>query len=226
MLDLQLTDFLFYAFALLITLSSIAVISLRNPIYSVLCLILAFFASAGIFLLIGAELISMLVVIVYVGAVAVLFLFVVMMLNIKLSSNKKSFQSYFPAGIIFAAFIFTLVAIIMSEYGDNATNSVSEFTDLPLAEASGEEPLTNSHEIGNVLYTDYILAFQTSGLILLLAMVGAIVLTLRHKEGVKRQSISSQVSRSIKDTITIVKSADFVTNIDDRRSNENKEQSS
>ncbi len=173
------------------------VIGVRNPVHSVLFLILAFFNAAGLFLLIGAEYLAMTLVIVYVGAVAVLFLFVVMMLDVNFAELKQGFLRYLPVGATVAILFFTelMIACIASiEYPTARA--------MPTPFASG---LPNTQAIGNVLYTDFIYPFQVSGLILLVAMIGAIVLTHRTRPGVRRQKIASQVARKRSDAIEIVK---------------------
>ncbi len=186
----------FILFSAIILLSSIAVISSRNPVHSVLFLILAFVNSAGIFVLAGAEFLAMILLIVYVGAVAVLFLFVVMMLNINLDEIKTQVKKYFYSGVLVGGIL--LLELLFS------------FTNLDVLKANKESfaknsNLTNTHQIGQVMYTDYFFVFQISGCILLVAMIGAIVLTLRRREGVLRQNISKQIDRKKEDSIEIIK---------------------
>lgn len=175
----------FYIFATIVTVSALAVIMAKNPVHSVLWLILSFFSAAGLMVLIGAEFLAMLLVVVYVGAVAVLFLFVVMMLDVDFVELKQGTLQYWPfAGLIGIAFIAEIaIAGFARESGNRA-----EFNPAPGAP-------TNTEAIGQVLYTDYFLLFQMAGLILLVAMIGAIVLTLRHKPHVKRQNIAEQTAR-------------------------------
>jgi NADH-quinone oxidoreductase subunit J len=181
-----------------LTLSALMVVSVRNPVYSVLFLILAFFNAAGLFLLIGAEYIAMTLVIVYVGAVAVLFLFVVMMLDINITEMKQGFLRYLPAGLVVAGLFF--VEIILAIYASLKDPSpLLQKAAIPLAEG-----MTNTRAIGNVLYTDYVLLFQLAGLVLLVAMIGAIVLTHRSRPGVRRQDIGNQISRSRKNAIELI----------------------
>lgn len=178
----------FYVLAVITVFSAFAVISARNPVHSVLFLILAFFSAAGLFVLLGAEFLAMLLVVVYVGAVAVLFLFVVMMLDVDFAELKQGFLSYLPAGAIVAL-------ALLGELGLVASAAMSA-NGAPIAltpAAPGE--ITNAEAIGQVLYTDYILVFQMAGLVLFVAMIGAIVLTLRHRPGVKKQDIAAQVGR-------------------------------
>ena len=178
----------FYVLAAIVVVSAFAVISARNPVHSVLFLILTFFTSAGLFVLLGAELLAMLLVVVYVGAVAVLFLFVVMMLDVDFAELKQGFLSYAPAGAIVAA-------VLLLELGLVAGAALS-VGGAPIAPAPpGPADVTNAEAIGRVLYTDYLLVFQMAGLVLFVAMVGAIVLTLRHRPGVKKQYIAAQGGR-------------------------------
>ena len=183
----------FYLFAGITCLAGLMVISSRNPVHSVLFLILAFFNSAGLFVLLGAEFLAMLLVVVYVGAVAVLFLFVVMMLDINFAELRDGFQRYMPlglgvGGILLAEILF--VFFTREEMSENL-NLVSE--------------VSNTRALGRVLYTDYIYLFQVAGLILLVAMIGAITLTLRRRENVRKQSISTQNDRTRDETIQVVK---------------------
>ena len=190
----MVTSFFFYLFSLIITSCAVMVISSKNPVHSVLFLILAFFNSGALFVILGAEFLAMMLVIVYVGAVAVLFLFVVMMLNINYSTIKDGFQKYLPIGLLIGLILFIEI-ILMVFSGDLLVNqNENTLTNLP-----------NTHQIGLLLYTDYIYVFQLSGLILLVAMVGAIVLTLRDRTGVKKQNITDQNSRKVSDVITLVK---------------------
>ncbi len=189
---------LFYLFSFMTIASAFAVVASRNPVYSVMFLILTFFNVAGLFVLLGAELLAMILVIVYVGAVAVLFLFVVMMLNINIAKVKEGFLKYMPLGLIIAVILFVELFLMIE-------SSVKNISDISKLE--GEQNISNAEAIGNILYTDYILLFQLSGLILLVAMIGAIILTHRKRSGVRKQSISKQLGRKVKDTIDIVKIA-------------------
>jgi len=164
----------------------------RNPVFSVLFLILAFFNAAGLFVLIGAEFIAMLLVVVYVGAVAVLFLFVVMMLDINFAEMRAGFQKYLPIGLVVGGIlVFELVAAM---YGDAFSGAT-----LPAA-----TEISNTRALGNVLYTKYMYLFQVAGLILLVAMIGAISLTMRRRSGVRRQVIAEQNMRRREDSVEIV----------------------
>ena len=182
----------FYLFAGIMLASGLMVVVSRNPVYSVLFLILAFFNAAGLFVLIGAEFLAMLLVVVYVGAVAVLFLFVVMMLDINFSEMRAGFQKYLPLGLIVGGIlVFELVAAM---YGD-------VFKGATLPEAMD---ISNTRALGNVIYTKYMYLFQVAGLILLVAMIGAISLTMRKREGVRRQSVAAQNLRSRAETVEVV----------------------
>lgn len=187
---------LFYMFSAILLGSASMVISGRNPVHSVLFLILAFFNAAALFLLVGAELLAMTIVIVYVGAVAVLFLFVVMMLDINFRDLRQGMMKYgLIGGIVGGVFAVELVAMGLAWAMSPAASQ--------LAAQPINKSITNTHAIGNVLYTDYIYLFQLSGLILLVAMIGAIVLTLRHRKGVKRQNINDQISRTVANTLRV-----------------------
>jgi NADH-quinone oxidoreductase subunit J len=190
----------FYLLALVSVLSALAVVTARNPVHSVLFLITVFFSAAGLFVLMGAEFLAMLLVVVYVGAVAVLFLFVVMMLDVDFVALRQGFARYLPIGGAIGVVLFleiVLVAIAVAQHG------VAKF-DQPLTPSN----VTNAEAIGSVLYTDYVYIFQAAGLVLLVAMIGAIVLTLRHRPGVKRQNIAAQVARNPKTGMTIVQIKD------------------
>lgn len=190
----------FYAFSAVLIASAIAVISARNPVHSVLFLILSFFNAAGLFIMLGAEFIAMALVIVYVGAVAVLFLFVVMMLDIDFVNLRKGMKKYAPIGalvglVLLAEFIWIYAS--WSAHPAALTNASQ-----PVPDAS---VITNTHALGHVLYTHYVYLFQISGLILLVAMIGAITLTLRARPDVRRQNVSLQVNRNPKDVLKIEK---------------------
>lgn len=177
----------FYVLAAIAVFSAFAVIAARNPVHSVLFLILTFFTAAGLFVLLGAEFLAMLLVVVYVGAVAVLFLFVVMMLDVDFAELKQGFLSYMPIGALVAAALMAELVLVAS--AANAARGA------PLVIADAPGGVTNAEAIGLVLYSEYLLAFQLAGLVLLVAMIGAIVLTLRHRPGVKKQDIAAQVGR-------------------------------
>jgi len=174
----------FWIFAAALVASALAVVSARNPVHSVLFLILAFVDAAGLFLLMGAEFLGMILVVVYVGAVAVLFLFVVMLLDVDFAELKQGFVRYLPIGAVIALFVAGEVAVTWNG------------SPTPAAASAPTGSLTNTAALGRVLYTHYFYFFQAAGMILLTAMIGAIVLTLRHKPGVKRQNIAAQVART------------------------------
>jgi NADH-quinone oxidoreductase subunit J len=187
----------FYVFSAVIIASALMVIAARNPVHSVLFLILAFFNAAALFVLLGAEFLAMILVVVYVGAVAVLFLFVVMMLDIDFVALRSGFMRYLPLGTFLGLVLFAEFLVVLGAWtfagGARAVRAV------PLPEG-----VTNTEALGRILYTDYIFYFQTAGVILLVAMIGAIVLTLRQRPGVKRQSIARQVAREPAAAIELV----------------------
>jgi len=184
----MLASIAFYVLSVIAVISAFAVISVRNPVHSVLFLILTFFTSAGLFVLLGAEFLAMLLVVVYVGAVAVLFLFVVMMLDVDFAELKKGFLSYMPLGALIALALMGELALVAS------ASMSAQGAPIAIAPMQTGE-ITNAEAIGHVLYTDYLLVFQMAGLVLFVAMIGAIVLTLRHRPGVKKQDIAAQVGR-------------------------------
>ncbi|MDG1708551.1 MAG: NADH-quinone oxidoreductase subunit J [Emcibacteraceae bacterium] len=181
---------MFYIFATILVGSAVMVVFSKNPVHSVLFLILAFFNAAGLFVLLGAEFVAMILVIVYVGAVAVMFLFVVMMLDINFTELRKGVQDYLPIGLLIGFIL--LVEMIVIAGGWSMTDGIATTITTPTPLAS---EITNTDAIGRVLYTDYIFLFQLAGLILLVAMIGAIVLTHRKRPGVKKQNIGEQVRR-------------------------------
>ena len=189
----------FYLLATVTVVSAFAVVSARNPVHSVLWLILAFFSAAGLFVLMGAEFLAMLLVVVYVGAVAVLFLFVVMMLDVDFVQLRQGFARYMPLGGLVAGGLAIEMVVVATTV---ATRGAAGGSDTPLA--SGASDVSNAEAIGRVLYTDYIYFFQAAGMVLLVAMIGAIVLTLRHKPGVRRQVIMDQVLRTPKTGMRVV----------------------
>ena len=181
----------FYLFALVAVGSGLMVVLARNPVHSVLFLILTFVAAAGLFLLAGAEFLALILIVVYVGAVAILFLFVVMMLDIDFGRVKRDTLKYAPIGVIIGVVL--LAELVIAATGNYYDPQMALATSMPIPPL---EEVSNIKALGSVLYTRYILFFQLAGLILFVAMVGAIVLTLRHKEGLKRQSIPQQVGRT------------------------------
>ncbi len=188
----------FYLFSTIMIVSALMVIAARNPVHSVLFLILAFVNAAGLFVLLGAEFLAMILVVVYVGAVAVLFLFVVMMLDVDFAELKQGFLQYLPLG----ALVGLVVAIEL-------ILTMSGWVRAPSAIAAAGTPIqngvSNTQALGLVLYTKYVYLFQAAGMVLLTAMIGAITLTLRHKPDVKRQVIEEQNARSRADAIEIKK---------------------
>ena len=190
----------FYAFSAIIIASAVMVVAARNPVHSVFFLILAFFNAAGLFVLAGAEFLAMIMVIVYVGAVAVLFMFVVMMLDINFIRLREGFLQYLPVGALVG--IILLIELIFV---------VSTQIDAPQVLAIGAAPApamtetSNTHALGQLIYTRYVYLFQAGGMILLVAMIGAIVLTLRQRVGVRKQSIAEQVGRRRSDAVEIRK---------------------
>jgi len=189
------TDIAFYVFSGIMIFCALMVISARNPVHSVLFLVAAFFNAAGLFLLLGAEFLAMMLVFVYVGAVLILFLFVVMMLDINIAVLRRGFTTYLPLGAIIG--IVLVAEIILAV-------QVSEGTPGAAAMQPTPPGVSNTEALGRILYTDYVFFFQTAGLVLLVAMIGAIVLTLRHRPGVRRQSISAQISRDPKEAVEIL----------------------
>jgi len=193
---------LFYIFAVVAVASGVLVVSARNPVHSVLFLILAFFNAAGMFILIGAEFLAMILVIVYVGAVAVLFLFVVMMLDIDFLQLRSGFVRYLPIGAIIGLILLAELVFVAAILGNAIAQHGASAT---MVSATGGLPVTNTRALGDILYTRYLLGFQLAGLILLVAMIGAIVLTLRHRADVRRQSIAEQLARRRTETVEVVK---------------------
>jgi len=190
----------FYLFAAITVASGVMVIASRNPVHSVLFLILAFFNAAGLFVLMGAEFLALILVIVYVGAVAVLFLFVVMMLDINFVELRQGFLQYLPVGVVIGVVLFVELLLVFGAWA--VAPEVAKSIAAPMPQPAD---LTNTAALGQLLYTRYVYVFQASGMILLVAMVGAIVLTLRAREGVRKQSIGRQVGRKRSETLEIVK---------------------
>ena len=186
----------FWVFAVTLVGSALAVIMARNPVHSVLFLILAFVNAGGLFLLMGAEFLGMILVVVYVGAVAVLFLFVVMMLDVDFAELKQGFVQYLPVGALIAFFVALELGYVAVGWSRSPDAAVA---------AAPSGTLSNTAALGRVLYTQYMYLFEAAGLILLTAMIGAIVLTLRHKRGVKRQSIEAQNARTAKNAVELKK---------------------
>lgn len=186
----------FYVLSAIAVLSALAVVSARNPVHSVLFLILTFFTAAGLFVLLGAEFLAMLLVVVYVGAVAVLFLFVVMMLDVDFVELKQGFLQYMPLGALVALALLLELGLVAGAATSANGAPISLTPNAP-------STVTNAEQIGQVLYTDYLMVFQMAGLILFVAMIGAIVLTLRHRPGVRKQDIAAQVGRRRADAVEL-----------------------
>ena len=191
----------FYLFSSVAVLSALMVVSSKNPVHSVLFLILSFVNASALFVLLGAEFLAMILIVVYVGAVAVLFLFVVMMLNVAQQKNEwfnsSGRSSHIPVGLLVSIIIFFELIIVIGgwKYKPDLLDSIA---------IEINTDLTNTQSLGSVIYTDYIHLFQLSGMVLLVAMIGAIVLTFRQRSGVKRQSYFKQISRDRKDGIELV----------------------
>jgi len=187
----------FYLLAAVAVAGGLMVVTAKNPVHSVLWLILTFFSSAGLFVLLGAEFLAMLLVVVYVGAVAVLFLFVVMMLDVDFVRLREGYARYLPlaaivAGVLLAEMIMISLVVVQGGAASDAVAPVAASADL-----------TNAEAIGRVLYTDYVYIFQAAGIVLLIAMIGAIVLTLRHKPNIKRQKAHDQINRDRKTAVEV-----------------------
>jgi NADH-quinone oxidoreductase subunit J len=190
----------FYLFAAVTVASAVMVIASKNPVHSVLFLILAFVNAAGLFVLMGAEFLAMILIVVYVGAVAVLFLFVVMMLDVDFAELRQGFLNYLPMGALVGALVLVELLLVVGAWtiGPAVPHAITS----PIPAASD---INNTQALGLVLYTRYVYFFEAAGVILLVAMVGAIVLTLQHKPGVKRQRIADQVARTRSTAIDVVK---------------------
>ena len=195
-----LTSIAFYVFAAILLVSAAMVVSARNPVHSVLFLILAFVNAAGLFVLMGAEFLAMILIVVYVGAVAVLFLFVVMMLDVDFAELRQGFLNYLPVGALVGAVLLAELLIVVGAWAIGPDVAKAIASPIP---PSGE--INNTQALGLVLYTRYVYFFQAAGVILLVAMIGAIVLTLQHKPNVRRQNITAQVTRGRASAIEIVK---------------------
>jgi NADH-quinone oxidoreductase subunit J len=193
-----LQEVAFGLLALVSVIAALMVVFAKNPVHSVLFLITVFFSAAGMFVLMGAEFLAMLLVVVYVGAVAVLFLFVVMMLDVDFVALRQGFARYMPLGLAIGLVLLiemVLVSVSVAQHGAASKNNA------PLVP---DQALPNAEAIGRVLYTDYVYLFQAAGLVLLVAMIGAIVLTLRHRPGVRKQNIAAQVGRTRKTGMEVV----------------------
>ncbi len=188
-----MSQFFFYLFSTILILSAIAVISARNPVHSVLYLILAFINAGCLFITMSAEFLAMMIIIVYVGAVAVLFLFVVMMLDVDLKVLRRNIKPYIPLALTIGSILLSELLILAHNWESSAYHLATPI----------DTNVSNTQQIGLTLYTDYALIFQLVGMILLLAMVGAIVLTLRQSHNLRRQQVADQVSRQRHDAIAI-----------------------
>jgi NADH-quinone oxidoreductase subunit J len=195
-----ITAIFFYLFASACIASAIMVVTARNPVHSVLFLILAFVNAAGLFVLLGAEFLAMILIIVYVGAVAVLFLFVVMLLDVDFAELRQGFLNYLPVGFLVGAILLAELLFIVGAWVIQP--GVPEAIAAPLPLASN---ISNTQALGLVLYTRYVYFFEAAGMILLVAMIGAIVMTLQHKPNVKRQNIGDQNARRRSTAIDVVK---------------------
>lgn len=198
--DILIQALAFYMFSFTVVASAVMVISARNPVHSVLFLILAFFNSAGLFVLLGAEFLAMILIVVYVGAVVVLFMFVVMMLDINYVQLRQGFLHYLPLGAMIGLVLLGEMLVIIGGWtlAPEVAETVSHSIQAP-------DLTSNTQALGELLYTHYIYLFQAAGMILLVAMIGAIVLTHRRREGVRKQRIADQIARRAEETVQIVK---------------------
>ena len=193
---MQASEMIFYFFSSIIVVAALLVVMSRNPVHSVLWLILTFFGSSGLFILLGAEFLALILMIVYVGAVAVLFMFVVMMLNINFSELRSGFTRYLPVGLLIGLVLFVELNLVFSDW-------VPDNSFKPKIQSITDTNIENTKQLGLVLYTDFILYFQLAGIILLIAMIGAIVLTHQKKRSIKRQDILTQIYRDPKSAIEL-----------------------
>jgi NADH-quinone oxidoreductase subunit J len=189
----------FYLFAAVLLFAAFRVITARNPVHAVLFLMLAFSQAAALWLLLKAEFLGITLVLVYLGAVMVLFLFVVMMLDINITVIREGFLKYLPVGLLVGGILLAELVVLFGGW-----TASDEAAGLRAAPTPDPAQVSNIEALGNILYTDYVYLFQAAGLVLLVAMIGAIVLTLRRRPGVRKQKISEQVNRSAKDTVTLV----------------------
>ena len=188
---MALTAIAFYVFATVAVASGLFVVLARNPVHSVLWLILTFFSAAGLFVLMGAEFVAMLLIIVYVGAVMVLFLFVVMMLDVDFAELKKGIADYLPVGALIGVVLIMELGLVIGAWAIAPEAPAQRQAVMP-----APEDVQNTVALGQLIYTEYVYLFQAAGLILFVAMIGAIVLTLRHREHVKRQDVTAQMWRT------------------------------
>jgi NADH-quinone oxidoreductase subunit J len=192
--------FAFYVLAIVAVASAVMVVSARNPVHSVLFLILCFFTAAGLFVLIGAEFLAMVLVIVYVGAVAVLFMFVVMMLNVNFVRLREGFLQYLPVGALIGLVLLVELILVGGTWAVGEAGAAG-----PVPAAAAVPAVSNTQALGLLIYTDYFYLFQAAGVILLVAIIGSITLTLRHRPGAKRQNIGLQVRRPPTRTVELRK---------------------
>ncbi len=193
----MLIAFFFYLFATILVVAAAAVVTCRNPVHSVLCLILAFFNASALFLIAGAEFLAMVLVIVYVGAVAVLFLFVVMMLDVNFAQLREGFQRYAPVGAVVGLVLLAELAAVLAGWHFAPEADMLRMSSMP-------EGVENTRALGHLIYTDYVFLFQIAGLVLMVAMIGAIVLTYRPRAHSRRQVIARQLARTPADTLSLV----------------------
>ncbi|MCJ7526891.1 MAG: NADH-quinone oxidoreductase subunit J [Methyloceanibacter sp.] len=193
----MLSALFFYLFAILCVGAAFMVIAVRNPVHAVLFLILAFFNAAGLFVLLGAEFLAMILIVVYVGAVLVLFLFVVMMLDVDFAELKAGFLKYLPVGAAIGLLLLVELILVLGAW----VTAPEIAAQAPMPPAS---EISNTEAIGLILYTRYVYLFEAAGLILLVAMIGAIVLTLQHKRDVRRQSVAAQIGRTREEAVELV----------------------
>lgn len=196
--SMTLPLFFFYVFSIIAVASALMVIASRNPVHSVLFLILCFVNAAGLFMLAGAEFLALILIVVYVGAVAVLFLFVVMMLDVDFASMRQGMLQYAPVGVVIG--IILLLELLLVAGSFVIAPEVASVAVVPI-----EAGVSNTQALGRVIYTRYVYLFQGAGAVLLVAMIGAIVLTLRHKAGVKRQDAFKQTARKRHEAVEVVK---------------------
>ena len=203
---MSIAEFAFYVFAGVAVLSAVMVVASKNPVHSVLFLISAFIAAAGLFVLMGAEYLAMLLIVVYVGAVAVLFLFVVMMLDVNFVEMKQGFLQYLPIGGALALVVVFELILVVSVWAFPSDADLARAHPAPTAAETVSNPdgPTNIEALGLILYTDYVHYFQIAGVVLLVAMIGAIILTFRAREGVKKQDPAKQVARRREEGVELV----------------------
>lgn len=200
----MIASLVFYMFSLVLTGSALAVVISRNPVHAVLFLILAFFNAAGLFVLLGAEFLAMLLVIVYVGAVAVLFLFVVMMLNVTIERFREGLTKYFASALIVASVLFAEMIFLLTSNNAISKHEMGSHA-LPAHLVTDVVGKTNTQQLGSLIYTDYALIFQASGIVLLVAMIGAIALTFEKRTRMRKQNVNAQNARNPRTAIEVVK---------------------